>query len=418
VDRVHGVLGRVAGPAGAAPDTLHGSIARGVYGGIGLGLRAASRGLAAMAACEVDERWDPRVDAAPRARFVHAAVNGLIGDRLLRERPQLAIPMAVRLDGRDVVPDRPGLSAAFPDATGKVVVFLHGLCENESHWARHRDRRGTTYADALAVDGWTPVLLRANTGLPLRENGVALAALLRDLVEAWPVPVERIALVGHSLGGLVMRAAAAVSHVTTPPTPPWTRLVTDVVTLGTPHLGAPLAGQVGTGSTLLGRFPESAAFGRILDWRSTGVLDLVEGLAEDVPPLPHARYRRGRHGRRVAAPPPRRVGGGRAGADPVGVRPGARGGPLPWCRPAARAPGGPLRPAQPSAGRRGARGLAGLIVGGGPGWPRCVGGFEAPVADSFLGRGACSTTSGWPRPCAPGWREIRCARTGVPSPWK
>ena len=102
------------------------------------------------------------------------------------------------------------------------------------------------------------------------------------------MPVERIALVGHSLGGLVMRAAAAV---TTEADRPWTSLVTDVVTLGTPHLGAPLAAQVATGSRLLGRLPESAAFGRILDWRSTGVLDLVEGLAEDVPALPHARYR-------------------------------------------------------------------------------------------------------------------------------
>jgi len=37
--------------------------------------------------------------------------------------------------------------------------------------------------------------------------------------------------------------------------------------------------------------PETAAFGRILDWRSRGVHDLVVGLADDVPPLPHARYR-------------------------------------------------------------------------------------------------------------------------------
>jgi len=66
--------------------------------------------------------------------------------------------------------------------------------------------------------------------------------------------------------------------------------VTDVVTLGTPHLGAPIARGVGHGSTGLGRLPETAAFGRILDQRSAGVLDLVEGLDDDVPPLPHARY--------------------------------------------------------------------------------------------------------------------------------
>ena len=64
------------------------------------------------------------------------------------------------------------------------MVFLHGLCENEAYWERRRDRRGTTYGETLAAEGWTPVFLRANTGLPLRENGVALAALLHDLVEA------------------------------------------------------------------------------------------------------------------------------------------------------------------------------------------------------------------------------------------
>ena len=47
---------------------------------------------------------------------------------------------------------------------------------------------------------------------------------------------------------------------------------------------------MGAGARHLTRLPETAAFGRILDQRSAGVLDLVEGLADDVPPLPHARY--------------------------------------------------------------------------------------------------------------------------------
>jgi len=48
---------------------------------------------------------------------------------------------------------------------------------------------------------------------------------------------------------------------------------------------------VGRGAVALARLPETAALGRILDWRSIGVRDLVEGLAQDVPALPHARYR-------------------------------------------------------------------------------------------------------------------------------
>ena len=136
----------------------------------------------------------------------------------------------------------------------------------------------------------------------LRENGVALASLLQDLVDRWPVGATRIALVGHSMGGLIVRAAGAVAG----PTDAWTDLVSDVVTLGTPHLGAPVARGIGHGSRGLARLPETAAFGRILDWRSVGVHDLVAGLADDVPPLPHARYRLVAATRDRAAAPPGR----------------------------------------------------------------------------------------------------------------
>ena len=257
-------------------------IATAVYAGLGLGLRAASSGIGRLAETDLG----PRLEDGPRGRFVSSAVNGLIGDRLARERPRMAIRMSVRSRGRDVPPA--DLATTFPDATGKVVLFLHGLCETESYWNRGRAATGTTYGEALAERGWTPVFLRANTGLGLRENGVALSALVQELVEAWPVPVTRLALVGHSMGGLIVRAAGAVA---TEAARPWTGLVSDVVTLGTPHLGAPIAAGIGHGSRGLARLPETAAFGRILDLRSVGVHDLVVGLAHDVPPLPHARYR-------------------------------------------------------------------------------------------------------------------------------
>ncbi len=283
LDRVQGVRHGRQG-RGSTASTLHRGIAAAVYGGLGLGLRAASTGLGKAA----DSGAGPRLEDDARGRFVTSAVNGLIGDRLVRERPRMAIPMAVRAGGRDVRMDSEGLAHAFPGASGRVVVFLHGLCENEEYWNRGRAATGSTYGETVAATGWTPVFLRANTGLGLRENGVALSALLRQLVDEWPTEVTRIALVGHSMGGLIMRAAGAVA---TGVDRPWTDLVSDVVTLGTPHLGAPIARGIGHGSRGLGRLPETAAFGRILDWRSLGVHDLVAGLAQDVPPLPDARYR-------------------------------------------------------------------------------------------------------------------------------
>jgi pimeloyl-ACP methyl ester carboxylesterase len=285
--RVHGLVRLGVGPAVTPVETVHTAIAGAVYGGIGLSLRGASKGLDKAAATGIG----PRLEDDRRGRFLNAAVNGLIGDELLRDRPQMAIPMAVRHEGRDVdLWDRAAVARAFPAATGRLVVFLHGLCEDEGAWRIHRDRVGSTYAEALATQGWTPVFLRTSTGLPIRENGVALASTLQRLVDQWPVEVERIALVGHSMGGLIMRASSVVMTADRAPAA-WTRHVSDVVTLGSPHRGAPLAAIAGHGSRALGWLEETAAFGRILERRSEGIRDLVDGLNEDAPPLGHARYR-------------------------------------------------------------------------------------------------------------------------------
>ncbi|WP_107771521.1 lipase family alpha/beta hydrolase [Nocardioides sediminis] len=291
VDRVHGLLDPALGPSSALAGRVHRTVATGVYGGLAAGLGAARRGLDRAADAGLDGRVGGRLEERRGGRLLRAAVNGLIGDRLARERPRWSIPMAVRVGGRDVDLTSDGVRTAYPDATGRLVVFLHGLCEDETFWSRGRDVVGTTYAEALAARGWSPVMLRANTGLGLRVNGAALTSVLHDLTRSWPVPVTRIALVGHSMGGLVMRAAADVADGCEDCDDHWVDLVSDVVTLGTPHLGSPVAGAVGAGSRGLGWLPESAAFGRVLDWRSVGVHDLVHGLAHDVAPLPHARYR-------------------------------------------------------------------------------------------------------------------------------
>jgi pimeloyl-ACP methyl ester carboxylesterase len=285
--RVHDLLRLGLGPAGAPAEALHQGIAATVYGALGLSLRGASRAFERLAESGLG---GAALEDTPRGRFVNAAVNGLIGDELRRDRPRLAIEMGVRHEGRDVVLTRDGVAAAFPQATGQLVVFLHGLCENEDYWSYYRDETGTTYGETLAARGWTPVYLRANTGLPLRENGVILASLMQRLVDAWPTEVTRIALVGHSLGGLVMRASSAVMADGNAPAA-WTRHVSDVVTLGSPHLGSWFAVGADHASRNLARLPEVAAFGRIIDRQAPGIHDLIEGLAEDVPPLDHAQYR-------------------------------------------------------------------------------------------------------------------------------
>jgi pimeloyl-ACP methyl ester carboxylesterase len=291
-NRLHGVTDHLA-DATTIGHRIHGGVSKVVYNGLSAGLKASAKGL--RVASEVG--IGPDVEATPRGRFVRAAINGLIGDRLRDEGSRFAFDIGVRVDGRDVVLDRAGVAAAYPGATDKVVVFVHGLSENEAYWnraarprtePRREDPDKRSYGDRLEGEGWTPVYLRLNTGLPIAENGVAMSALMVRLVESWPGDVRRLALVGHSMGGLILRAACAV---TTESETPWTDLVTDVVCLGTPHLGAPLERVVHRGVAALGRVPEAAPFGRILEYRSTGILDLRHGLARDVQNLPRARYR-------------------------------------------------------------------------------------------------------------------------------
>ncbi|HEX5562729.1 MAG TPA: alpha/beta fold hydrolase [Nocardioidaceae bacterium] len=282
--RAHALTGGVSATA-AASVRAHAGVASVVYCGLEAGLRATSRGLRAA-----DRRGiGARVEDSGRGRVVVSAVNGLLGDRLAEHGSALAIGLAVRREGRDVPLEPDALAEAFPGATGDVVVFLHGLGESEDGWSRQVAGSRASYGSRLAEETtWTPVYLRANTGLRVAENGAALASLLDRLVAGWPTPVRRVALVGHSMGGLVMRAACAV---TTDAGPGWTSLVTDVVTLGTPHLGAPLERGVAAGARALGHLPESAPFGRVLEYRSLGILDLRAGLARDVANLPRARYR-------------------------------------------------------------------------------------------------------------------------------
>ena len=304
VARARSLSQQKAGLTGAAPQYLHEAVAGGVYATIGLSLKGASTGLGMAASAGLG----PRLESGPGGRLFSSIVNGLIGDRLSHERPAMAIDMAPRV-GNHNVPLRPqALAAAYPEATGRVVVLIHGLFENDASWQRARDERTTTYAEQLTEQGWTPVVLRVNTGLSVLENGEKLHRLLHNLVAGWPVPVERIVLLGHSQGGLVARAGIASALAETleeeaqylshdhgsepaPQFDPWVNRLTDVITLGTPHRGAPLAGGVAKAATGLSRFPESAAWARLLDSRSVGVHDLVEGLGEEVPGHPEVRFR-------------------------------------------------------------------------------------------------------------------------------
>jgi hypothetical protein len=267
--------------AGAKPAHLaHDAISTGVYAAVGGGARVAATAAGAVAA--VRARRSPayrHVADRPRGNLVVGAVNGAWGDRLERWGSPLALDMAVRRFDRDIELDAGSLAAAYDDATGNVVVFLHGLCETEAAWRLgafgHWGAAGSTHGSRLrAAYGSTPVYLRFNTGRHVCDNGADLSHLLARLVDGWPVPVTRLTLVGHSMGGLVIRSACGAGG---PERDSWLGLVQRVVYLGSPHLGAPLEVAASRATRALRRLPETRALGDALATRSVGIKDLRYG---------------------------------------------------------------------------------------------------------------------------------------------
>jgi pimeloyl-ACP methyl ester carboxylesterase len=256
---------RAVGPAGRPVKFVHDRVSSGVYSGLGSGVRLAGRGVEAA----IGRRQAQLLSETPRGAMVVGILNGLVGDTLERERNELTQPMAIRVDGRAVPTDH-----RFPDATPRIAVFLHGLMETEFSWGR-----GDSYGTRLAADcGWTPVYVRYNTGRRISENGRSLCELLASVVDAWPVEVAEIALVGHSMGGLVARSAAFQGSEEGAE---WVRSVSHVVSLGTPHRGAPLEEIVHLGSAALDALPETRPVSRFLRRRSGGIRDLRRGSLVD-----------------------------------------------------------------------------------------------------------------------------------------
>ena len=268
---------RVLGVAAAPARLIHDTVSTAVYAGLRAGLRAAA-GLGAIA-IPADE--SPAVESHHTGSAVLAALNGLYGDHLAARGNQFAFGMTVRHDGGDLSLDPDGLAGAFPDATARLVVFVHGLCETDRSWRCRSapDSDPTGYGDRLHNDlGFTPLYLRYNTGLHVSENGRALAGLLDELVRGWPVPVRDVALVGHSMGGLVARSAC---HYGRAGRQPWTDAVRHVFCLGSPHLGADLEKGTNVLAWALAKLPETRSLAGVLNARSAGIKDLRFGSCAD-----------------------------------------------------------------------------------------------------------------------------------------
>jgi len=300
VENLHHNITRVPGPLGTASEQPTRGITGLVYRSIRGVTRLVGGSLDALLGQVTSLLGPGPAVASPEREAVLAALNGVLGDHLQASGNPLAIAMTLRHEGRPVELQPQALHAALPAARGRVLLLVHGLCMNPLQWQRNGRELGAVLA---AEGGFTPLHLHYNSGLHIATNGRWLADRLQALLQAWPLPLEELVIVGHSMGGLLARSAI---HQARARGDGWPARLTRLAFLGTPHHGAPLERGGHWIDIILGASPYTAAFARLGKLRSAGITDLRHGSLLDEDRSGDDRFAH-RHDTRTVLPLPQGV---------------------------------------------------------------------------------------------------------------
>ncbi len=203
----------------------------------------------------------------PSLHFLVGALNGIIGDYLLRDHNPIALPMCLYDHQNQLQKGQ---------LSGRVTIFVHGLCMNHLDWSNQKHEG--IGAKLLAQDPHNTLLyLNYNTGRRISANGRSLANTLQDLLNRNP-NITHFNLIGHSMGGLVSRSALFYGKQNVYE---WVNIVENLVCLGSPHHGAVLERFGFTLQEKLGHFPFMKIVGHVVNIRSNGILDLRHGSVRD-----------------------------------------------------------------------------------------------------------------------------------------
>ncbi|MDO6705570.1 triacylglycerol lipase [Photobacterium sp. 1_MG-2023] len=218
----------------------------------------------------LEELIETGLPAAP-SDLVIATLNGVMGDALAERRSRLAQTLGFSSQMGRLSLDSLTLAGQLVSPQPRIVICVHGWCMNDSQWQRKPHDHGRS----LVKFGYSPVYLRYNTGRHISQNGEDFALMLEQLVQAWPCEVKEIVLIGHSMGGLVCRSACfyADRHQVG-----WLKKLASLITLGSPHNGAPLAQMASWIEARSASVPYLRPFSNLTGMRSAGSKDLSRGV--------------------------------------------------------------------------------------------------------------------------------------------
>ncbi|RME90305.1 MAG: alpha/beta hydrolase [Candidatus Hydrogenedentota bacterium] len=203
-----------------------------------------------------------------------AAVNGLAGDSLAQYAPSYAIQMAFYDDGKPI-----SIEQAAKKSNQKIVIFVHGHSDIEKSWFSSKQE---SIPELLHQElSFSPLFIRYNTGLHISTNGKQLAKLIDKLYQEKKKsnnPVSEIVLIGHSMGGLVIRSAAYYAQGYE-----WRTYLKALIMIGAPLEGAYMEKISAFAETVLKKLfnPATMVIHELIKRRSAGLRDMKYGYLRD-----------------------------------------------------------------------------------------------------------------------------------------
>jgi pimeloyl-ACP methyl ester carboxylesterase len=211
------------------------------------------------------------IKSSDKKEVLLSVLNGVIGDHLEEKENPLKIDMQFRYQSKAIQIDNESLKETYPKINGKILLMIHGSCMSDIQWNRKNHNHGEILSEKLDK---TPIYLNYNSGKHISTNGKELNKNLQKLIENWPVPVEEIVIIAHSMGGLLTRS---VLYYAGQNENNWTKHLKKVAFLGTPHHGSHVERMGNYLDLILESVPYLKPFARLGKIRSAGVTDLRYG---------------------------------------------------------------------------------------------------------------------------------------------
>lgn len=208
-------------------------------------------------------------------------LNGIHGDSMDENGHPALIRMSFRYNSRDISVEKIAELIDFAKSNGQLIIMAHGLMNDESIWQSNPEDIVQRMGSFIENQKKANILyIRYNTGRHISQNGKDLSRLIQRLIDHYRNEIKELILIGHSMGGLVLRSACnycrSLEHQ-------WVLLLKKVFLIGVPNEGSYLARVAYMTQYFLRKVDpsENSSYAKFFDIRSNGIKDLSFGFLID-----------------------------------------------------------------------------------------------------------------------------------------